>query len=310
MSAPNGKARVRRVVAIVNPATRRDPAAILAALDAARRPGLEIDVRYTPGPGTTIETARAARAGADLLIAVGGDGTVGEVATALRGSPIPLAIIPAGSTNIVARELGIPLGPRSAVHLALGEHRLARIDMGRSGDRSFLHMAGAGLDSRLFAAADADLKRRFGWLAYLPAGGRNLGAPPTRFAVVADDDRFEVVSPLVLVANGGSVINPRLRLYPGLRSDDGWLDVLVFTATRPAAIARTLGRVATRHLERSPFVVHRRARRVELTADPPIPYQLDGDVVGPTPATFSVDAAALSVVVPLGGNRTARRTLT
>jgi len=236
--------------------------------------------------------------GADLMIAVGGDGTVAAVASAIDGSGIPLGIVPAGSTNIIARELGIPTNARAAVSLLYGAHRRHDLDLGVCGESRFLHMAGAGLDSRLFAATNPGLKRKVGWLAYLPAGARNLVEPPVRFTIRADETTIEVVSPLVLVANGGSVIAPGLTLYPGIRKDDGLLDVLIFTPRGPVQIARTLGRAATRGLAHSPFVLRIPAHRVEITTDPPIPVQLDGDVATMTPATFEIRPGAIHVVTP------------
>ena len=288
----------RHVVAIVNPATRRNAQRIVVELRRQAPAGVELDIRLTPAARSATAIAREALPGADLVVAVGGDGTVSEVATALRGTGVPLGIVPAGSTNIVARDLGIPPHLPAAVSTLFGPHHRIPLDVGLCGEHAFLHMAGAGIDSRLFEATNSSLKRRIGWLAYLPPAAHELLGSAARFEVATDDDVHEVTSPLVLVANGGSIITPRLTLYPGFRKDDGYLDVLIFTASSPAQIFRTLGRLATRHLDLSPFVLHRRARRVVLSATPGLPIQLDGDVVTRTPATFTVDPAAIEVVVP------------
>lgn len=296
---PGASTSHRRIVVVVNPATRRDAGPIVALLRRQATAAVDLDVRLTTAPGEATSIAREALAGADAIVAVGGDGTVADVATAIHGSGIPLGIVTAGSTNIVARELGIPADPRAAVALLFGSNRLATIDVGLCGGRCFLHMAGAGLDSRLFEAANPRLKRRVGWLAYLPPAVRGLRLPPARFRIVTDGDTTEVTSPLVLVANGGSIIAPGLRLYPGIRKDDGQLDVLIFTATGLLRTTRTLGRLATRSLARSPFVLRIPARRVELSAEPDLPVQLDGDVVVRTPVTFGIAPSALRVIAPL-----------
>ncbi|MDP9470089.1 MAG: hypothetical protein M3Q71_05390 [Chloroflexota bacterium] len=293
-----GSERPRRIVAIVNPATRRNAHRIIENLWQEAPTGVELDIRLTPAARSATDLTREVLPGTDMVVAIGGDGTVGEVATALRGTGVPLGIVPAGSTNIVARDLGIPRAPAAAIAVLFGAHRRIPLDVGLCGEHAFLHMAGAGLDSRLFGAANPGLKRRIGWLAYLPPGGRELLRPPARFEVSTDDEVHEVTSPLVLVANGGSIITPRLTLYPGFRKDDGYLDVLIFTASNPIRVVRTLGRLATRHLDCSPFVLHRRARRVTLSADPPLPVQLDGDVVTRTPVSFTLDPMALVVIVP------------
>ena len=311
---PSQPSEPRRIVAIVNPATRR-PADRLVALLRERMPaGVDLDVRLTERAGETAQLARAAMDGADLLVAVGGDGTVAAVASAIGeargedGRDVPLAIVPAGSTNITARELRIPLDPVAAIDLLYGRqpNTQTAIDLGCCGDERFLHMAGAGLDSRLFAETNPALKRRVGWLAYVPPTVRNLRQRPARFRIVADPGtdaaqpptELVVDSPLVIVANGGAIVAAHFQLLPNIRTDDGWLDVLVFTPRGLPAILRTLARTATMSLARSPFVLRLRARRVEIETDPPLPVQLDGDVVTRTPATFSVQPAALQVVVP------------
>ena len=298
VSASPTAPRAGKIVAIVNPATRRKPEPILHLLRSLAPAHTEVEIFLTRGAGTTTDVARAALDGAGMMVAVGGDGTVAAVASAIDGSGVPLGIIPAGSTNIIARELKIPTAARAAIELIYGEHTHRDLDLGVCGDQRFLHMAGAGFDSRLFAATNPSLKRRAGWLAYLPAGARNLVKPPAQFIIRADDTTIEVISPLVIVANGGSVIAPGLTLYPGIRKDDGLLDVLIFTPKGPVQMLRTLGRAATRGLSNSPFVLRITARRVELSSDPPIPIQLDGDVATMTPAVFEIRPRAIHVVTP------------
>jgi diacylglycerol kinase family enzyme len=172
------------------------------------------------------------------------------------------------------------------------------LDIGLAGEQVFLHMAGAGLDSRLFADANPERKRQVGWLAYLPPALHDLDLPPARFTVLADGIRTDATSPLVLVANGATIINPHLAIYPGVRMDDGWLDVLIFTARGARAIWDTLARLALGSLDHSPYVTHLRARHVEMSADPALPVEVDGDVVLGTPLTISLVPAALHVIVP------------
>lgn len=235
----------------------------------------------------------------EAVIAVGGDGTVAEVATAIDGRAIPLGIIPAGSTNVVARNLRLPDDPIEAATLIFRRPNTRRIDVGICNGRRFLHMAGAGFDSRIFATTSKRLKRHLGWVAYLQGATQTIFEPPVHFNVAVDGTALECESPLVLVANGGSIIRPSIPVHPGIRYDDGFLDVIIFTATRPVEIASTLGRFATRSLEKSPYTIHMRGREIELSSTPPIPVQLDGDIFGHTPAHFSLLPHALEIVVPL-----------
>lgn len=288
----------RRVGVVVNPATRQGADHLVRLLRRVAPPDVELDIRLTTAAGAAVDLAGELAAEVDLVVAAGGDGTVADVATGILGSGTPLGIVPGGSTNITARELGIPSRPERAIELLFGPHRLGTMDVGRCGERCFLHMAGAGFDSRFFERTDRRLKRRIGWLAYLPSAALTLRMPPSVVTVVADGDTVTTVSPLIVVANGGSIITPSFRLHPAIRSDDGWLDVLVFTATRPVAVARTLGRLVTSRLTLSPFVWRTRARTITLQAEPPLPVQLDGDVVGSTPSKFWIDSETQRVVVP------------
>ncbi|HEY7032785.1 MAG TPA: diacylglycerol kinase family protein [Thermomicrobiales bacterium] len=301
--------RSGRVIVVVNPATHKPADRIVAAVRGQAPPGVELDVLYT-GRDEPVSALLAPRLrDAAAVIACGGDGTVAAVVTGLGQAAIPVGIIPAGSTNIVARENRIPLNPESAARLVFGEHRIARLDVGICNERRFLHMAGAGLDSRLFAATNPALKRRVGWPAYVPAALRSLRDQPVRFALSVDGAAIRLRSPLVLVANGAGIVRPSLPIFPDLHRDDGLLDVIAFTPTGPVQMGRTLVRFASRSLHRSPYVVHLRGRDIAMTSDPPIPYQLDGDVVGLTPATFGVLPGAVRLIVPPIAGRGRRRPL-
>lgn len=270
------------------------------AISMAERFRDRVDVSLTTVTSSTEATlaARALAQQADVIVAVGGDGTVADVATGIMGTGAILGIIPAGSTNITARSLGIPANPRAAIGLLLAPESTTLIDVGVSHGRCFLNMGGAGFDAELFRGANPDWKRRFGWLAYLPAAAAALRLNPSLVTVTCDSEQVEVESPLVLVANGGSAVAPAFKLHPHIAADDGWLDVLVFTATTPPQVAATLGQLGSQRLDRSPHVIWRRSRTVRIEADPALDVELDGDIWGLTPRDFSVRPAALRVVVP------------
>jgi diacylglycerol kinase (ATP) len=290
--------QLHRILLVVNPVTRTPAAKVVAAVHRHAPPSTEIDVRYTVRDQSIADLIAPGLDDVDLIVASGGDGTVSEVITAITGRDIPVGVIPAGSTNVVARENRIPLRTDAAARLLFREHREIRMDVGVCGDRRFLHMAGAGIDSRLFASTNPALKRRVGWAAYVPAALDSMLAPPVRFQLNVDGTRVQFVSPLVLIANGASIVRPSLPIYPGLRRDDGLLDVIAFTPVGPVQTGRTLMRLATRGLHHSPYVVRLRGRDISLSTDPPIPYELDGDVVGMTPTRFTIDPRAVRLIVP------------
>lgn len=289
----------QRVVVIVNSRTRGNVERIVHLLRIAAPSGVELDIRRTEYSGHGEVLAHSLRNETAIMVAVGGDGTVAEVAAAIRGTNTLLGIIPAGSTNIIARELKVPEQADLAIALLFGEHAVRLLDVGLCGSHAFLHMAGAGFDSELLDLTSVQLKRKIGWMAYLPAAVAALRTPPVRYTIRTPDTEIQVASPLVLIANGGSIIRPWFRLYSGIRNDDGLFDVLVITATTPVELARVLGRLATMSLERSPYLIHLKTTEVALSASTSVPVELDGDVVTATPATFVIDPSAIQVITPM-----------
>jgi diacylglycerol kinase (ATP) len=292
---------VRRIVVIVSGASRLSPDQVSATLAAGLDSDVEFQVQVANSSPEATAAANHAAGSAAVVVAGGGDGTVADVATGIYGSSSALAIVAAGSTNIAARSLGIPANPAAALALICGSYRLRSIDVGRSDDRSFVHMAGAGLDAALFSATSPVLKRRMGWFAYVPAAVAALRLPTSDIRITADGTVIEARSSLVLIANGGSAIAPEYQLYPGIAVDDGWLDVIVFTPSTPTQIVATLGHAGMQQLDRSPHVAHARARTVKIDAAPPLPVELDGDPRGSTPRQFSIVPMGLQVVTPLPG---------
>jgi YegS/Rv2252/BmrU family lipid kinase len=292
------KASDPRYVVVANPATRGQADRLIEIVKRAAPPGAQLDVFFTQRDHSIQDLVDFDSRETAAAIAIGGDGTVRSVATAVGDRSIPIGIIPGGSTNIIAQERGIPTDPTKAAAVIFGPHYEARMDAGVCGERRFLHMAGAGFDSQFFAATNPELKRRVGWRAYIRPAFKSLSIAPIRFEIKADGAYFDVESPMVLIANGASILKPFLPVYPDIRSDDGWLDVLIFTPRSGAAVIRTALDFATRRLVRSPYVTRIRARHVELDSDQQIPVQLDGDIRGRTPATFDIIPNALTLIVP------------
>lgn len=289
---------VRKFLIVVNPVTRRGADLLVQRVRELAPEDSAIEVFHTRPEHIEPGDLRQACQGCEAVIAIGGDGTVAEAATGIDQEPVALGIIPAGSTNIIARNLGLPLDIDEAIRIVFERPATKRMDVGLCNGRRFLHMGGAGFDSRIFATTSKRLKRHLGWVAYFQGASQTLFDPPVRFAVTVDGETLQIDSPLILVANGGSVIHPSIEVHPGIHYDDGELDVVIFTATRAVEIASTLGRFATRSLDKSPFTLHLRGKQIELVSQPPIPVQLDGDIVGNTPAHFSLIPAALEVIVP------------
>ena len=196
-----------------------------------------------PGPG---QARAAANAGADLVMVWGGDGTMIGVAEALVGTGVPLGILPGGTANLLARNIGIPLGLGGAVATAFrGRSRaidLLDVDLGNGERRVSAVMSGAGWDAEMMAAPDAS-KRRLGWGAYAIEGARGMvRTKPMQLRISVDDGPEQrLAGRTVLIANVGMLV-AGLMLVPGASPDDGLLDVLVIDPTSPRRLGPHDGR--------------------------------------------------------------------
>ena len=205
----------------------------------------------------------------------GGDGTVQRCVDALAGQDAVVAILPAGTANLLAMNLGIPDDLTEAVRVGLrGDRRL--IDTGLVNGEHFAVMAGAGFDARMIKDADRGLKKRLGRAAYLYAGIRNLGARRVKATIEVDGRRFfRGRASCVLAANVGKVLGG-VEAFPRARPDDGLLELGVVTAKNLLEWARTLARLALGTAAESPFVDVTRGEMISIRFDRKLPYELDG----------------------------------
>lgn len=241
---------------------------------------------------------RAVEDGAELVLVWGGDGMVQRCVDALAGTGVPVAIVPAGTANLLAANLGIPEDLAEAVRIAFHGAR-RQLDLGRVNGEHFAVMAGVGFDAEMIADADRGAKDRLGRLAYVRAGLRHVRGGTTPVCVEVDGvEWFRGDASCVLLGNVGRITGG-IPAFDDARPDDGWLEVGVATADGALQWARTLGRMAVGRSERSPFVRITRARKVRVTLAVPTRYELDG---GARAAVRRVKArvvpGALTVCVP------------
>jgi YegS/Rv2252/BmrU family lipid kinase len=225
------------------------------------------------------QVRKAIKAGVDLLVVWGGDGIVQRsidvLAHAKGGAKIPIAIMPAGTGNLLASNLGIPTDLDKAVELAFhGRHR--RIDLGRLNGEYFAVMAGIGFDGAMIRDADRSMKDRLGKLAYVWTGLRHVnGSAPTARVLVDGVKWFDDEASCVLVGNVGTITGG-IHAFDDAKPDDGWLDVGVATAQGALQWARALGTMAVGRSDHSPFVRMTRARRVDVKLASKLEYEVDG----------------------------------
>jgi diacylglycerol kinase family enzyme/membrane-associated phospholipid phosphatase len=247
-----------------------------------------------PGSG---QTRRAVQADADVIFACGGDGTVAACASELAGGSVALAVVPSGTGNLLAANLGLPTGAAQAVATATARGR-HRIDVGVAGDRCFTVMAGMGFDAQMLRDTPETLKARLGWPAYVIAASRHLCETPMQVSISLDHaPPFTRRARTVLVANVGR-LQGGLRLLPGARPDDGLLDVAVLMPPRRRSWL-PLAWSLLRHRPTVPVLETFQARHVEISCDREQPRELDGDLIEPSRTfTAAVRPAALWLCVP------------
>jgi YegS/Rv2252/BmrU family lipid kinase len=245
-------------------------------------------------------------AGADLIFVWGGDGTVQRCVDAVVDAsdgkePVPIAIVAAGTANLLASNLGIPIGDLDeAVHVGLHGTRRA-IDVGTVNGEHFAVMAGAGFDALMIGDADRGLKDRFGRFAYFWTGARNLRAATADARVELDGKHwFEGRLSCVLVGNVGRLTGG-LDAFPDARPDDGTLEIGVVTASGFLQWARALSRLAAGRAADSPFVTTGRASKIDVHFRRKLPYELDGGPRGSQRRLkIRTRPAAVTVCVPEG----------
>jgi diacylglycerol kinase (ATP) len=220
---------------------------------------------------------RALAEGAEVIFVWGGDGTVQRCIDAVANTDAVLAILPAGTANLLATNLEIPADLTEAVLVGLhGERR--RLDTGTMNGEHFAVMAGAGLDARMIAEADRGMKDRIGRAAYLYTGARSLGARRVKATIKVDGRHYFKGKISCVLAGNVSKVLGGVEAFTGARPDDGLLELGIVTAANRLEWARTLGRVALNTAERSPFVEVTRGKKVKIRFDRPLRYELDGGV--------------------------------
>ena len=229
------------------------------------------DIRRVPG-----SARRAADEGADLIFVYGGDGTVQLCIHGLAGRQAALAILPGGTGNVLAGNLGIPEDFAGAVRVGLhGSRRL--LDAGAVNGERFAVMAGAGFDAIMMKDADPQAKDGIGPAAYVLSGAANVGAPRVSASVVADGKTFfKGDVSMVLVGNVGRTVG-NLQVFKDALPDDGILELGVVTARNALEWIRTMGKVVVGSPEESPFVEVTRGRRFEIRFAEPFLYEVDGN---------------------------------
>jgi YegS/Rv2252/BmrU family lipid kinase len=263
--------------------------------------GVRFTVADTTAAGDAERLAReAVGSGERIVVAAGGDGTIAEVANGIAGTGAALGVIPTGTANVFAHELGLPFAPAAiAAMLAAGHVRTVRPGRARFGDgrtRLFIQMLGVGFDAAVVAALDTALKRRIGKGAYVVETLRQLATWPfPRLSLEIDGSPREAAQ---VIATKGRFYGGRFLLAPAASPDAAGVTVCVFDRGGLGAAALAGAALPLGLLARLPGFSAAPAATLAVLGPPGLPVQADGDLVGRTPVTVDDQAAPLAVIVP------------
>jgi diacylglycerol kinase (ATP) len=289
---------MRRALCIYNQHAGR----ALTCLDEVRRQlgshGYEVEFKPTAYPLHAMDLARQAvdAGNTDLVIAAGGDGTVNEVACGIALSPIPLAVLPCGTGNVLAKELGIPDRIPDAVNL-IPRSKPTRVALGKGDSRYFVMMAGVGVDAEIVYELNSKVKRTFGEAGFWLEALRHWSTrhPLARFSVDVDGNAhqasFAIISRVGWYAGGVKITSKA-----DLRSDQ--FDVCLFKGTSRFDYLRYLSGVLSGTHPNFHDIVYTRGTAIRMTAETQIRVQMDGEIVGTLPMAFQFVPNALTLLIP------------
>lgn len=300
--------KFRRVAIIVNPASGQTGLNLPALNKVLTELEIEWEMFVTRKGGEARERARqAVDAGVDAVVVYGGDGTVLEVASGMVGSHIPIVILPGGTANVLSVELGIPVDQTAAALLLGGAPNAVRpLDMGalvhaQADDLLFFHL-GMGLEGAMHQQADRDAKDRSGMLAYVVAALKTIASPTmTRYHLTVDGESVEVDGINCMITNFGSVGVPGITLSHAIDVSDGLLDVIVFQDANVSTLLSAAAN-AVRSGELAQPLLQWQARNITVSAHPPQPMVVDGELIDVEEIVVRVVPQAVRVVVPAGTN--------
>ncbi len=246
---------------------------------------------------------RAVEEGVDLVLGAGGDGTIREICSGLAGTGVPFGLIPAGTSNLLARNIGIPRDEAAALRVAFdGRDKaldLVRLTADGQAEEHFMVMAGVGMDAVIMQDTNPDLKKTVGSAAYFVSAAKNANHPPLQATIRVDDGPLLRRRASVIVVGNVGLLPSGILLIPDAKPDDGLLDVLVASPRTVRDWVRLVTQVVTRQQRSDDQLDRLSGRRVEITVDPPDHYQIDGDTVGSCATLVAeVEPGALTVRVP------------
>ncbi len=286
---------MNKTLVILNPAARSDKASRLRERIATLSGGAPMRLTSEAGDARRI-AAEAVREGFEVVIAAGGDGTLNEVVNGLGGAPVRLGILPVGTMNVFATELGIPQGNLERAWNVIEQGKVVEVDLPQANDTHFIQLAGVGLDAEVVRKTTADSKRALGPLSYLLTLVQVAAHKPSRVMLEAEGGRISEGS-FALIGNGRLYGGP-FPVFQRASLFDGLLDVLVFQNQSHWDVVRYFQAIAFGTHPQLPDVEYFQTSTLRVTSSGDVPVELDGEVAGMLPCLFSVSSQKLRVLAP------------
>ena len=238
---------------------------------------------------------RGVEEGFEKIVAAGGDGTINEVVNGLADTDVTLGVLPIGTMNVFATELGLPVHDLEFCWNIVKGDSTRSVDLPRANQKFFVQLAGVGLDAQVVQETSSQLKRNFGPLSYLILAAQIAARQPPRLFIQSEDASIDEGS-FVLVGNG-RLYGGRFPFFKHAVIDDGLLDVIVFKRLGYLEIIKYLQDVIFSSEIRVPEIEYFQTRRLRVDSDQSVPVEVDGELVGNCPVQFSLHERSLRVLV-------------
>lgn len=287
----------RKILVIFNPAARSERAGRLRNQIHALDPS--VTVRLTGGPGDAASLAASAvEEGFDTVVAAGGDGTINEVVNGIAGSDATLGLLPLGTMNVFAAELGIPSNRLKRCWEIIRQGHVRPVDLARANSHAFVQLAGVGFDAQAVAGVNWEAKKNFGPLSYVISAAIVATRKPPALQIESEGGR-QLEGSFVLIGNGRYYGGP-VAVFKQAVIDDGKLDVVVFKNLGYLDIIRYLQRILVGTHLSLPDVEYFQSRRLTVSSASAedVPFEADGELVGYAPVTFRIARQQLKVLAP------------
>ena len=283
-----------KTVIILNPAAGSEQAERWRERIKSIAPGGDLFTTSRSGEAETL-ARRAADKGFEKIVAAGGDGTVNEVVNGLVGSGATLGLLPMGTVNVFAMELGLPMHDLELCWDIIQDENTRLVDLPSANGKYFVQLAGVGLDAQVVKETSLAFKRSFGPLSYLISAAQIAARRPPRLFIESENASIDEGS-FVLVGNGRFYGGP-FPFFKHAAIDDGLFDVVVFKRLGYLEIIKYLQDVVFSSDIHVPEIEYFQTRRLRVDSDQSVPVELDGELVGNCPVEFSLHEQSLRVLV-------------